>query len=83
MSKEKKTKKAKNLTSSILAAVGIIALGSVVASGAALGAMAQGFKVAGETVRKTLEEEGLASGKEPEEEDFEEEPDEEQLAEDK
>lgn len=73
MSKEKKTKKTKNLTSSIVAAVGIVALGSVVASGAALGAMAQGFKVAGETVRKALEEEGLADGTEPEEEESEEE----------
>lgn len=49
MSKE--NKKSISLVGALISATGIVALGSLVASGAALGALSEGFRTAGNVVK--------------------------------
>lgn len=54
MAKAETGKKQLGLVGAIVSAAGIIALESVAASGAALGALVEGFKAAGQTVKDAL-----------------------------
>lgn len=49
-------KKTGKVLGAVAAATGIVAIGAVVASGAAVGAMVEGFKAAGKTVKDVLAE---------------------------
>lgn len=54
MNKETKGGKALNVFGALMTATGVVALGSVVASGAAVGALVEGFKAAGKIVKDSL-----------------------------
>lgn len=51
------TKKALKLTSAAAAATGVVALSALVASGAAVGAVVEGFKAAGTTFKDVMKKE--------------------------
>ena len=59
MNKRIVCKKTGKVLGAVAAATGIVALGAVVASGAAVGAMVEGFKAAGKTVKKALDEQDI------------------------
>ena len=48
-------KKSLKVTGAFAAATGVVAISALVASGAAVGAVAEGFKEAGKVVKKSLE----------------------------
>lgn len=53
-------KKAMKIAGAACAATGVVALSALVASGAAVGAVVQGFKAAGNTMKTLLEEDAKA-----------------------
>lgn len=59
MNKRIVCKKTGKVLGAVAAATGIVAIGAVVASGAAVGAMVEGFKAAGKTVKKALDEQDI------------------------
>lgn len=56
MNKRIVCKKTGKVLGAVAAATGIVAIGAVVASGAAVGAMVEGFKAAGKAVKDVLAE---------------------------
>ena len=56
----KYVEKALKITGAFCAATGVVALSALVASGAAVGAVVEGFKTAGKTMKKVLEEDAQA-----------------------
>lgn len=52
----KYVEKSLKITGAFCAATGVVALSALVASGAAVGAVVEGFKTAGKTMKKVLEE---------------------------
>jgi len=59
MNKRIVCKKTGKVLGAVAAATGIVAIGAVVASGAAVGAMVEGFKAAGKAVKKALDEQDI------------------------
>lgn len=51
--------KSLKVAGALAVATGVVAVGAVVASGAAVGAMVEGFKAAGDAVKKVLEEDKM------------------------
>lgn len=57
----KYVEKSLKITGAFCAATGVVALSALVASGAAVGAVVEGFKTAGKTMKKVLEEDAQAN----------------------
>ena len=72
MNKRIVCKKTGKVLGAVAAATGIVAIGAVVASGAAVGAMIEGFKAAGKTVKDVLAEQTEKDTKATEEDVLEE-----------